>query len=70
MSTLTWSEIRHNAFFDKMREENVVIDETGSVLAHSRYVAYFKDQEDGLHEFGHSPEDAYLGLMELVEDSK
>ena len=70
MSRMTQSELLHEAFFRRMAEEGVEIETTlaETLMPEYKHVAYFRGSSDGISGYGRSPEDAYLALMEAVED--
>lgn len=67
MSTLTYTERAHEAFFRKMADEGVCIEYVNppSPVRHMDYVAY--RDPDGLCGYGATAEDAYLHLIEQEE---
>ena len=70
MSALTHGELLHEAFFRRMKEEGVEIETTlaETLMPEYKHVAYFRGSPDGISGYGRTAEDAYLALMEAVED--
>jgi hypothetical protein len=70
MSTMTNRELLQEAFFRRMEEEGIDIETTlgETLMPECKHVAYFRGSPDGLNGYGRTAEDAYLALMEAVDD--